>query len=258
MLFTSVSLLFLPRMWKALRQVKRKNGIKVALTGGIVALHWVAFFGAIKLSNVSVALCMMATMSLFTALLEPLLLKKPFELKEILLGLMVLPGIYIVFQFSGLYVAGMLVGILSALLAATFGSLNKTFVAKVKPIAITFIELSSGFVILSLLMPLYFYFKPETSLLIDQPLDWVWLLILSILCTTVAFLLSVDALKELSAFTTSLAINLEPIYGIILAAFIFKENEELNANFYIGAALIVSAVLLNGIIKRRARLAETK
>lgn len=253
MLITSLSLLFLPRMWKALKGISAKNALKVALTGGVVAIHWVAFFGAIKLSNVSVALCMMATASLFTSILEPIILKKPFQIKEILLGLMVLPGIFIVFQFSGLYIAGMLMGIFSAFLAAVFGTLNKTFVAKMKPVAITFIELSSGFLILSALMPLYFYAKPATSLLIEQPLDLVWLLILSILCTTVAFLLSVDVLKELSAFTTSLAINLEPIYGIILAAFIFKENEELNGNFYLGATLIISAVLLNGFLKRRAR-----
>lgn len=240
-------------MWRALREMPLQYLLKLILTGGVVAVHWVTFFGAIKLSNVSVALCMMSTATVFTAILEPLLLKKKFDKRELLLGLMILPSIYIVFQFSGYYLAGMMAGIISAFLASLFGTLNKAYVQKVKPIAITFVELSAGFLILSLLLPIYFYFKPESTLMIHEEIDWLWLLILSICCTTVAFLLSVDVLRHLSAFTTSMAINLEPIYGIVLAAFIFNEHQELNTKFYLGAALIVCAVLLNGFIKKRAR-----
>lgn len=251
MLIASIGLLFLPRLWKGLREINKRDAIKVALTGGIVALHWVTFFGSIKLSNVSVALCMMATSSLFTSILEPLILKKDFSLKEVLLGLMVLPGIFIIFQISYGYVLGMAVGVLSAFLAALFGSINKTFADKVRPVTVSFLELSTGFLILSLLMPLYLYWKPEATLAITQMSDFWWLLVLGIVCTSFAFLLIVDVLKEVSAFTTALAINLEPIYGIVLAIFILNENKDLSTNFYLGAALIIGAVLLNGVFRNK-------
>ncbi|MFY0671910.1 MAG: DMT family transporter [Bacteroidia bacterium] len=251
MMIASAAMLFLPRFWKGIKTVKPRDGIKVALTGGVVAIHWVTFFGAIKFSNVSFALCMMATASFFTSILEPIILKRPFSKKEILLGLMVLPGIFLVFQFSTFYLNGMVLGLVSAFLAALFGTLNKTFATKMKPIAISFIELFTGFIILSILMPLYLHYRPDATLAITEQMDIIWLLILGVVCTTLAFIFSVDVLKELSAFTTALAINLEPIYGIILAIIIFKENEELGGNFYIGAGLIVLAILLNGIIKNR-------
>ncbi|MGB0431081.1 MAG: DMT family transporter [Bacteroidia bacterium] len=251
MMIASAGMLFLPRFWKAIKTVKIRDGIKVALTGIVVAIHWVTFFGAIKFSNVSFALCMMATASFFTSILEPLILKKPFSLKEVLLGLMVLPGIFLVFQFSTFYFTGMVLGLVSAFLAALFGTLNKTFVSKMKPVAVSFIELFTGFIVLTLLMPIYLHFRPDATLEITNNLDIVWLLILGIICTTMAFIFAIDVLKQLSAFTSALAINLEPIYGIILAIFIFQENEELGGNFYIGAGLIISAVLINGIIRNR-------
>ncbi len=251
MLIASAGMLVLPRFWKGIRTVKPRDAVKVALTGGIVAIHWVTFFGAIKFSNVSFALCMMATASLFTAILEPLIFRKAFSLKEILLGLLVLPGIFLVFQFSKFYLEGMVLGLISAFLAALFGTINKTFASKMKPVAISFIELFTGFLMLSALLPLYFNYRPDATLEITNNLDIIWLLILGIVCTTMAFIFSVDVLKELSAFTTALAINLEPIYGIILAIIIFKENEELGGNFYFGAGLIVLAIILNGILKNR-------
>jgi len=251
MLIATVGLLFLPRFWKGIKTIKFRQGIKVALTGGIVAIHWVTFFGSIKFSNVSFALCMLATSSLFTSILEPLVLRKPFSIKEILLGLLVLPGIFIVFQFSQFYFWGMVLGLISAFLASLFGTINKTFAHKVKPVVVTFLELSTGFLILSALLPLYFFYRPESTLIISNNYDILWLMILGIVCTTFAFILSVDVLKELSAFTTSLAINLEPIYGIILAIIIFKENQELDTKFYLGAGLIVLAIVLNGVLKNR-------
>ena len=142
-------------------------------------------------------------------------------------------------------------GVLSAFLAALFGSINKTFADKVRPVTVSFLELSTGFVFLSLLMPVYLLWKPEASLQITEQSDLLWLLVLGIVCTSFAFLLIVDVLKELSAFTTALAINLEPIYGILLAIVILKENKVLSGNFYVGATLIVAAVLLNGLLKNK-------
>ena len=164
-----------------------------------------------------------------------------------------LPGIYIIFQISYQYTAGIIVGIISAFLAALFSSINKTFAQKARPVTVTFIELATGFLILSALMPLYFNFKPEASLAITVTNDLIWLLVLGLVCTSFAFLLLVDVLKDLSAFTATLAINLEPIYGILLAIVILKENQELSLNFYLGAGLIVSAVILNGVLKDKIR-----
>lgn len=250
---TALSLLLFPRLWKALKDLNRKTAFKIMGTGGIVMLHWVTFYGAIKFSNVSVALCMMATASFFTAFLEPLIFRRKPIFLEIALGLMILPGIYLVFQFSGTYLTGMIMGLISAFLAALFGTINKTFVVKTKPIVITFLELGMGFLFLSLLLPFYFEIRPDSSLLIENNMDWLWILILSLLCTTLAFNFAVDALKHLSAFTSALAINLEPIYGILLAIPIFGEQNELNVNFYIGAGLVIGAIFINGIVKARLR-----
>ena len=141
----------------------------------------------------------------------------------------------------------MILGIGAAFLAAFFGTLNKLFVRHTPAIQVTFIELLSGFLILSLFLPLYFKFKPTAVFGLPTLEDGLWLLLLGTVCTTLAFLLSVNVLKQLSAFTTSLSINLEPIYGILLAAILFNEQDELGSNFYVGAILILGAVLLNGL-----------
>lgn len=249
MLLASLGFLFIPSLYQALRKTNRKTRIHISLTGLIVMFHWVTFFGAIKASNVSITLCFISTQSFFTAIIEPLFFKRKPDPREIGLSLLIIPGIYLVYQFSEGYVVGILLAICSAILAAIFASLNKKFASSTPGTVISFLELSTGWLGLTLLLPLYLWWQPESTLVINHWPDFRNLLILAILCTTVAYRLSVDALKHVSAFTSAMAINLEPIYGIILAALYFNEHENLDQGFYAGAILIVLAIFLNSILK---------
>lgn len=257
MLFTTISLLFFKRLYSSLKRLPKKLLFKICANGIVVMLHWITFYGAIKYSNVSVALCFLATASLFTAFLEPLILNKKLNITEVGLGLLILPGIYMVYMFSGFYLTGIILAIISAFLAAAFGIINKRFIETTDSLTITFLELGSGWLGLTILLPLYFYIKPESSLHLDFGYNLFYLLILSLLCTTLAFNFAVDALKQVSAFTSALSINLEPIYGILMAIIIFNEDEELSPYFYFGAFLILAAIFINAILQRRLRKKTT-
>lgn len=259
MLLASLGFLFIPSLYKALRTISRRNLIQISLTGVIVMLHWVTFFGAIKASNVSITLCFLSTQSFFTAIIEPALFKRRPDPREIGLSFLIIPGIYLVYQFSEGYSLGIILAICSAILAAIFASLNKKFASHTPSTVISFLELSTGWLGLTLLLPVYLWFQPNSTLVIDNWPDFGNLLILAIICTTVAYRLSVDALKHVSAFTSAMAINLEPIYGIILAALYFNEHENLDDGFYGGAVLIITAIFLNAFLKyliRRKKMAK--
>ncbi len=224
--------------------------LKLAGVGCLVCLHWILFYGAIKYSNVSITLSCLATTSFMTSILEPIITRTKPKLYELGLGFLIIPGIYLIFYFTDFhYRTGILMGLISALLAAIFPVLNKIFVEKHEPRSMTFIELSSGLVFLTLLMPFYFYFLPELEF-IPTGNDWFYLIVLAIGCTTLPFVLALRALKQLSAFASTLAVNLEPIYGIIMAMFIFNENKDLDDRFYLGTLIILSAVFLHPILKR--------
>lgn len=253
MLIASIGFLFIPKLYRSLKQLPKKVILQISATGLLVMLHWVTFFAAIKLSNVSITLCFIATQSFFTSLIEPLLFKRRPDPKEIGLALLILPGIYMVFTFTDGYFWGIFSALVSASLAALFSSINKKFVTKAPSICVSFLELSTGWFGLTLLLPLYFWLVPNASLHITDASDVYNLLLLALLCTTIAYRLAVDALKHVSAFTSALAINLEPIYGIILAALYFDEHKELDSGFYWGASLIVLAVFINGWLKWRLR-----
>lgn len=250
MLFTCLSLMLLPSLWKRLKQVKRKDLLSLAGIGCLVCVHWLCFYGSIKFSNVSVALSCLATTSFMTSFLEPMFFRVKHKRYEIFLGLLIIPGIYLIFYFTKFYAVGIVLGLLAALLAAIFTTLNKKMVAKVDTTAITFTELGSGFLFLSMLMPFYLSFFPEATLH-PAPNDWYYLLILSIGCTTLPYILSLNALKHLSAFASTLSVNLEPIYGIIMAIFFFQENKELSPGFYIGTLIILLAVFLHPFLHKK-------
>ena len=242
LLITVITLLALQYFKKQLQRITLKDAIKIFAVGAIVAIHWVTFYGSVKYANVSVALVCFSASGFFTSLLEPLILKKPIVLIEVALGLLAIAGIYIIFDFHPQYKTGIVFGIISALGSAIFPIFNKQFITRVTPQTLSFYELTGGLIALTILVPFYVqqfpaaYWLPTLS-------DWGWLLIMAWLCTVVSFNLQLNALKKISAFTTSLTYNLEPVYGIILAFFFFKENEELNAQFYIGVALILLAVV---------------
>lgn len=244
-------LLYLLFTKKSLR-IGQKDLIKICIVGIIVCLHWLTFYGAIKISNVSIALACFSSVALFTAILEPLFNRKKHHYAELLLGIGVMLGIYIIFAFQQLFFWGIVISLVSALLGAIFTIINKQFVVKHLPETVTFYELASGFIFLTFLLPLYFkvtgqYFQvPGTA-------DTIWLLLLGIVCTTVAFTISLKALKKVNAFTMNLSVNLEPVYSIVLAVLIFDEYKFLNPGFYIGTIIIISTIVFHSFFAFRKK-----
>lgn len=247
LLFTVASLLILPRVWKGLKQIPKSGWLSLMGIGLLVTLHWVTFYASIKYSNVTVCLSAVSTASFFTSIIEPIIRKEKFKVYEALIGMIVIIGMALLFQFGGGYYIGIILGLIAAFLAALFSTLNKGQVEKYPSLAITTIELGTGMVFLAIALYPLSIIQPDTPL-IPVDTDWVWLLVLAILCTTVAYVFALNALKELSAFTSNLAINLEPIYGILLAIPFFQENQEMNPNFYLGTGLILVAVIIHPII----------
>ncbi len=247
---TSISLLFLIQFGRNLHLLPKKLIGQYMGIGVIVGIHWITFFGAVKYSNASVCLVCMATTSFFTAILEPIILKQKIKKVEILLGLLIIPGMALIVRSLDFSMwTGVALGLTSALLAALFSIFNKKLVDQADPMSITFLELGSAWLSISLILPLYFYQNPETAFW-PQQMDWVYLLILALLCTTLAYVLSLRALKYISAFASNLTVNLEPVYGIILAAVLLKENEELTEGFYWGCSIILLAVFCYPLLNR--------
>jgi drug/metabolite transporter (DMT)-like permease len=243
-LLITVVTLFLLMLWKnELKKITLKTTLKLAAIGCIVGLHWVCFYGSIKYANVSIALICLSAAGVLTALIEPLFTFKKIVVVEVLLGFIAIIGIYLIFHFDTKYRIGILIGFLSTILSVLFSVLNKKMVDHVPPKTMILFELSGGLLFLSLLMPLYLKYFPATNLLPTFQ-DWMWLIILSWICTIWAFDLSLQALKKISAFTQNLTLNLEPVYGILLAFFVYQENNYLNFSFYIGFVLILLAVAL--------------
>ena len=207
--------------------------------GGIIAVHWITFFGGIALTNVSVALACMATASFFTAILEPLIMPRKFKWYELALGIVVVPGVMLIYRSTDFEFWGILVSLISAFLAALFSILNKKYVTEYDTTAVTFLELGSGWIILSLFLPFFYHFNEPMAFM---PHDWdlLWLGLLAFACTSFAFVISLAALRVLSTFVTNLTINLEPVYTIILAFFLFAEHKELDILFYPGAGIIIA------------------
>jgi drug/metabolite transporter (DMT)-like permease len=225
-------------VWPSKKELLQQCGV-----GIIVCLHWLLFYGAIKASNVSIALSCFSSVSLFSALLEPIIYKQKINKGNILLAVLVMAGIYIIFSFQKLYAWGIVLALFSALLGALFTILNKKFVAQHAPATVTFVELISGFAFLSIVLP---FILPALQFNFEIPsaLDWLWLILLSVVCTSVAFTLSLEALKKINAFTMNLSVNLEPLYSITLAILIFHENKLLNTGFYIGTFIVISSVFI--------------
>jgi drug/metabolite transporter (DMT)-like permease len=228
----------------------RKQIVQASAIGFILALHWVTFYAGIKISTVSTALVCLSAMGFFTAILEPLLMRKRFDIIEILLGLLVIAGISIVFHFDPKYKAGIIISLISALLASIFPILNRELLQKMEPETATRYQLSGGFFFITLLMPVYLYYHPVIRLL-PSLTDWLWLLVLGIVCTVLAYGLFMKALQKIPAFTVNLTYNLEPIYGVAMAFLIYREDKEVSPGFYYGFSLIIVAVILQTIRLRK-------
>ena len=250
-------------LWLSLLVRKRKPAasrklfFQASSVGFILALHWVTFYAGIKIANVSTALVCLSAMGFFTAILEPVLLRKTFDIREILLGLLAIGGVSIIFHFDPRYKLGIVISLFSAFLASIFPVLNRQILQKMDAETAARYQLSGGFLFITLLIPVYLHFFPVGRLLPSLS-DIGWLLVLALLCTVLAFELFMKALQKIPAFTVNLSYNLEPIYGVALAFLIYREDKELSPGFYYGFLLIIVAVVLQTIRHRKvSRIPET-
>lgn len=232
-------------------KVSNKVMIQFLFAGLVIALHWFSFFKAIKESNVSVTLACLSTGAFFASFLEPILNGKKIVWYEVFLGLLVILGLYIIFKVEGNYFFGIILALTAAFLSALFSVINSNFVKKHDPTIISFYELLGGVIFFSIFILFTTGFSVEFFTLHIH--DLMYLLVLSSVCTAYAFIVSTSIMKHLSAYTVMLTINLEPIYGIILAVLIFKDKENMSIEFYIGALIILLTVLLNIIIKTQLK-----
>jgi drug/metabolite transporter (DMT)-like permease len=233
------------------RRLPWKTVARLAGIGAIAATHWITFFGAIKVSNVSVALATLASSALFVSLFAPLVTPKRFDWRESVLGLMVIIGITIILKVETQYTLGIILALISAFLAGVFSTFNSLEVQKHDALNISLYELGSA----AVLVLLYLAVRGEVSMaLVTMPAtDWLWLILLATVATAFAYVVSVSVMRELSPFTVALAINMEPIYSIILALWIFGEEEKMSPGFYQGAALILLALVIDAMRQRSAR-----
>jgi drug/metabolite transporter (DMT)-like permease len=243
LLFTVVILWIIRAFTRSEEAKTLKQLYPVYLVGVLVALHWVFFYASIKYANVSIGLVCFSAVGFFTALLDPLILRRRIDLREIILGIMVMAGIYLIFHFDPRYKTGIILGIISALLATLFTIFNKKLLRTHSPRSITLHELTGGWLSLSLILPIYLYLFPVTTMFPGWS-DAGWLLFLCLFCTVIAYNLSMSALRSISPFTVNLTYNLEPVYGILLAFLVFREDKELGPGFYYGMVIILLTVVV--------------
>lgn len=250
-LIVSVVMLFIPKIVENIKTLSFKKITTIGGIGIILTLHWVAWYGAVKFANASVAVSCIALISFFISVLEPIITKNAFNKSNLFFGIIVIPGILLINQSLDINLKfGFWLGILAAVLAAFFSIYNKKYTQEIEPNSITFIQMLSGFLFLSFCLPFYLHFTKKLFP-IPTSKDFILLMILSVVCTIIPYNLFLRALKATNAFTTSLINNLEPVYGVILAAIFLHENEQLNWKFYIGSVIIVSAVFLHAMFDRK-------
>ena len=243
MLLTVLALIPIYVLHQRSNEVVFKDKVRLMLIGVLIAIHWVCFYGSIKLANVSVALVCISCVGLFTAILEPFMFKTKFIWNELLIGLLSLIGILFIFQFDIQFRTGILVGLVSSLFASIFTILNKRLTTQYTTQTIQTFEMLGGLGFLAIVLLGIKNYQHSDFILPTQS-DWFWLIILSLVCTVLANYLMLSALKKISAFTMNVTLNLEPVYGIIIAIILFQEHKQMGMGFYIGMSLIAISVLL--------------
>jgi len=257
MLIALVLMIIYILVFKINIKVSTKTIVRFSVAGIIIALHWITFFGAIDASNVSITLAMFSTGAFFASIIEPIIYKRGIIWYEILFGILVIIGVFIITQSEVKYLTGIILGIVSAFLSSLFAVLNGKFLEKHTATTITFYEFISGVLFVSLFILIFGegfsvdFFKLSSS-------DFIYLFVLASVCTAYAFIASVYVMKYISPYSVMLTYNLEPIYGIILALILFPETEKMQSNFYYGALIILFAVLLNGVLKNKGVLQKIK
>ena len=254
LLLVTAALACFPRVWRALRTIPPRLALVYAGIGCVVALHWLAFYGSVKLANASVAATCMALAPAVTALIEPGITGARFERHNLLLGILMVPGVALVVGgIPQAMHAGFWMGVASAALAAVFSSLNKRFLSEHDAMAVTWLELGAGFLLVAAVAPLFAQIEAPAGAwwVVPDIRDGALLLTLAILCTLIPFAVSLAALRHLSAFTAQLAINLEPVYAICIAVLFLGEARELDAAFFVGVAIVLVAVFGHGWLQMR-------
>jgi drug/metabolite transporter (DMT)-like permease len=249
MFLVVAALVFIPAFWRGLRRMSLRTIGIFAGIGVVVALHWVTFYGAIKLANASVAATCMGVAPIIMSVVEPWITRKRFDPRELLIGVAAIPGVMLVVGGTpqGMRL-GIAAGVLSAFLVAVFGSLNKRYVELGEPMAVTGLELAAGTAFLTLLAVMFG--GNATSLPMPDAHDAVLLVVLALACTLFPFALSLVALRNLSAFSAQLAVSLEPVYAVFLAMLLLGEQRELGLQFYAGLAVILGSVFAHAVLKR--------
>jgi drug/metabolite transporter (DMT)-like permease len=257
MLITVGSLFLLLKFKKQFQVPEKKEMLRMLGIGVLIALHWVFFYASIKYANVSIALTCLSSAGLFTALSEPLFTRKRIDVREVMLGLIAMAGIFLIFHFDTRYQTGIILGVICTVLNSIFSVLNKRMVDHHPSGTLMFYELFGGWLSIGILAPLYLKLFPGENI-IPTTSDIGWLVLMSWFCTILAMDLSLKALKHLSAFTQNLTLNLEPVYGIILAFVVYQENKDLSSGFYFGFFLIIFAVILQMTSVIRKKRADDK
>ncbi len=244
MTLVTVVLLAVRRTWVGVARMSRRSIFAFLAIGLIVALHWVAFYTSIKISNASVAVACLGLGSIFAAIIEPIVMRRPHERLELLLGVLAVPGVVLIVGGVPLDMRlGIAAGVAAAFLSAIFTTLNKRFASNGDPFAITCLEMTAGAVVLC--VPAAF-----SGLTMPTQMDIIWLVVLAVACTLLPFVMWIRSLKYVSAFSTLLILNLEPVYAILLAAVLFQEYEELTPLFYVGTAIVLLTVVLQPQLRR--------
>jgi len=236
-------------------KVNQSTFLKLFFTGALVGGHWILFFHAIKVSTVSVTLVCLSSITLFTAILEPIINKKPISRMEILSGILIISGIVLIFKFETHYTKGIILALSSALAASLFSIVNsRQAKTKLKASIIGFYELLGAFVWITLYM---LATNTVTDIPVPKMADMGYLLLLGTICTSLAYVAGVSVMSELSAFKVALITNLEPVYGIIMAFLFFGDMHTMSTGFWIGAAIILSTIFLYPVARKQVSRYKT-
>lgn len=243
LLFSGLILLIILTLSGKLTKISLKDKLNIALAGTLLGVHWIFFYGSIKYSNISVGVVCFSLCSFFTAILAPIINKTKFSFQELLLSSLTLVGISLIFGLDATYRTGIILGVISAILVAFFTIYNERLTKKFDSQTITLYEMLGGCLGLTFILPIYLFFSPVQHYSPSLP-DLGWLIILALVCTVLMYLLLTQALRKISSFTVNLSFNLEPLYSIILAIIIYKENRSLSTAFYVGLTLIILSLAL--------------
>lgn len=253
MLIAAVLMLLYIKIRKIRLKITSRSFVRFLLAGVIIALHWLTFFGSIKAANISIALAMFSTGAFFGSIIEPLIYKRKIIWYEMIFGVLVVVGVILITQSEFKYIEGIVLGMLSALFGALFSVINGKLLEKHSASVISFYEFIGGVLFITLFIAFFDGGFTSDFFSLSQS-DYIYLFILSSICTAYAFIAAVSVMKYLSPYTLILTYNLEPVYGIILAILLFPEQEKMKPEFYLGAAIILVVVLLEGLLKNSKRI----